>query len=219
VNFLRLLFIAVCSLLFLSCNSSLDASEVIVSRTFSFGDFDSIRANSSVKVYAAYGEEFSVTLSVNEDQWDFMNVSVQDGTLVFQYDSPKDYNNLQFTADVTLPNINRVHLYERASLFFYNRDLGTANRSLWDDSFAREGKVLEILLDGEYSHASFDEVVPIIPYGTFYLYSRSDFSAYNRTHTVNAREVVIHSEADNASSSLTIRSTYEPDIMILQGDL
>lgn len=209
---------AVLVLLLASCNNAPDASDIVTSKSYDFTGFDSIRANSSFSVYASYGEDYSITVSANEDQWDDIDVSVTEGELRIWYDPPQDYNNLKFTVDVTLPEINRVHLYKKAVVYFYDRTLGTSSRSLWNNSFAAAGKTLEILLDGEYSHASFDMVVPDLRNGTFYLYSRSDFSAYNRTHTINAKEVVIHSEADNASSSVTLRSTYEPDIMIIQGD-
>nr|WP_230391615.1 MULTISPECIES: DUF2807 domain-containing protein [unclassified Oceanispirochaeta] len=205
-------------LLLSSCGNSPDASDNVIPHEYNLSGFDSIKANSSFTVYASYAETYSVTVNANEDQWDFIDVSVSEGELVIWYDPPEDYNNLQFTVDVTLPDLNRVHLYKRAVAYFYDRSLGTSSRSLWDDSFASSGKTFEILLDGEYSHASFDMVVPTITDGTFYLYSRSDFSSYNRTHTINAKEVVIHSEADNASSTVTLRGSYEPEIMIVQGD-
>ncbi|MDA3957508.1 DUF2807 domain-containing protein, partial [Oceanispirochaeta sp.] len=214
----KLLILSVLSLASLSCQNYPDASDVLVEQTYSFSEFDSISGNSAFEVYASYGESYSVSITVNEDQFDNLDVSVSDGELIIDYSSSEDYNNLQFTADITLPELNRVHLYDRAVIFFYDRTIGTDNRSNWNDSFSEIGKTLEILLDGEYSHASFDMEVPPLPEGTLYLYSRSDFSAYNRTHTVNAKELVIHSEADNASSSVTLRSETQPDLMIVQAD-
>jgi len=206
-------------LVFSSCNNLPSASSKPIDKTYDLSGFDKVKAGSVFNVYVGYGEEFFVRITVNEDQIDWIDVAVEDETLVFSYDSPTDYSGLSFTAEVILPEINRVTLRDKAVVFFYDLRAGASSRSLWDSSFAVPGKTLELLLEGEYSHASFDTYVPPLPNGLFYLYTRSNYSAFNRDHTVDAKEIVIHSLSDTSSSRIKIRKNrIEPDLLIVQGD-
>lgn len=80
----------------------------VVDRTYDLADFNAISATSAFNVDVTQGDAFAVSVQVDDNLLDVLNVRVEDGTLHIALQEGIATSNATLQADVTMPTLAEV---------------------------------------------------------------------------------------------------------------
>ena len=87
--------------------NSITGSGDIVTKTFDYQDFDAIDASHGFSLDVTEGDEYSISVSVDDNVLDRLNVRKDGDTLKIGLD-PGGYTRMNLVARVTMPSLNKI---------------------------------------------------------------------------------------------------------------
>ncbi|MGJ3240708.1 MAG: head GIN domain-containing protein [Anaerolineae bacterium] len=109
-----ILWISILGLLILSaCDALLDSTAGngnVVEETRTVSNFTEIRIATGGRVYVTLGDEYEITVNIDENLLDLLTTEVDDNTLVIDQRSNTGIRPTELTVRVTLPELEGIHI-------------------------------------------------------------------------------------------------------------
>jgi len=112
----RLLFSLVLALALLAASgcvfsfASVRGSGDVITLNEDFEDFDSVRASYGCRVSISQGSSYRVTIRVDDNVREFLEVEQNGSTLKIGLESGRSYRRINFEADIQMPDLRKLRL-------------------------------------------------------------------------------------------------------------
>lgn len=117
------LFVIIFSLFASGCYSTVRGSGKIVNRVFDFRDFTRLEASSAFKVEVVRGSTYSVSITADDNLFEFIRVNESDGALKIDMLPGYSYFPSALVARVAMPDVYSVNAYAACEVEISSFDL------------------------------------------------------------------------------------------------
>lgn len=106
-------------LLLLSCSiESIEGSKNIIKKKYDLNDFNAIELSNSFDVEIIQSDDFKVLLDCNENIFEYVNLNVEDETLVAELDGMHMFSNTTLKLKIYLPKLKKIESSGASSIDF-----------------------------------------------------------------------------------------------------
>lgn len=92
-----------------SCKGLVKGSEELKSRDFTRSDFSEVKVDDGIELHIVYDTSFNVTITADDNLFDYLNVSLKGETLSFNLKN-NEYVDATVKAYITMPHLRKLNL-------------------------------------------------------------------------------------------------------------